>query len=228
MNHTTLRALDQLLSTSAPGVMKIIDLPAPNIGEEKNHQNDLVTQVLKKLFGSVWIHPIRGADQTFNVSSGGTDSNRAIDLPNYDTSKLLLPHTDHAFYDNPTQVMGFYGIEGSTINTWVSALAVLSTLKEEAPELYESLCKAPMTSGRVSRFYGDPLYQATIDTAVTFHPGSTNQIKRVRWHSNLTSSLLSPYDDFEKARLAHQKFQEIMRRDTHQLKMEFKAGDMYV
>ncbi|CAF9912343.1 hypothetical protein IMSHALPRED_000289 [Imshaugia aleurites] len=58
-------------------------------------------------------------------------------------------------------------------------------------------------------------------------PG-TDQVKRIRWHSNLTGSLLSPYDEYKGARLAHQKFQEILRRNTHQLKMMLKPGDLYI
>ena len=75
--------------------------------------------------------------------------------------------------------------------------------------------------------YAEPLYQATVDTAITMHPGS-GQVKRARWHPNLTGSLLVPYDDYKQARLAHQKFQEIIRRDTHQLKLLFKPGDYYI
>ena len=220
--------LDQLLGKSAPGIVKIIDLPDPNIEDERNHKNNINTQVLKRLFGSVFVHPIRGSDQTFNVSSHSDDAKRAVGIPNYDTTQLLLPHSDHAFYDNPIQVQGFYGLEGKSENTWVSVLAILATLKQESPDLYEQLCKAPMALGRVSRFYGDPLYQATVDTAITMEPGSQDQVKRVRWHPNLTGSLLSPYDEYQQARLAHQKFDEIMRRDTHQLKLIFKPGDLYI
>lgn len=223
-----LSVLDKILSPSAPGIVKIVDLPAPNIDDEKNHINNLNTLVLKRLFGSVFIHPIRGSDQTFNVSSQDHDATRKEGLANYDTTKLLLPHSDHAFYDNPIQVQGFYCLEGESENTWVSVLACLETLKIESPESYEHLCKAPMTVGRVSRFYGDPLYQATIDTPITTQPGFPDQIKRIRWHPNLTGSLLAPYDDYKAARLAHQNFQEIMRRDTHQLKILFKPGDLYV
>jgi len=84
-----------------------------------------------------------------------------------------------------------------------------------------------MAVGRMSRFYGKPLHQATVDTAVTMQPG-TNQVKYFRWHSNLISSLLTPYDSYKEARLAHQKFQEILRRDTHQLKLVLEPGDLYV
>lgn len=222
-----LSTLDSILSSSSSGMIKIIDLPDPNIEDEHNHINNLNTLVLKRLFGSVFVHPIRGSDQTFNVSSHSHDSTRKVGLPNYDTTQILLPHTDHAFYDNPIQVQGFYGLEGTSLNTWTSPLAALETLKKEDSESYHHLCRAPMALGRVSRFYGDPLYQATVDTAVVMQPG-TDQVKRFRWHPNLTGSLLSPYDEYKKARIAHQKFQEILRRDTHQLKMMLKPGDLYI
>lgn len=228
LNATILSTLDRILASSSPGIVKIVDLPKPKIEDEQNHINNLTTLVLKRLFGSVWVHPIRGPDQTFNVSSHAHDSTRKIGLPNYDTTQVLLPHTDHAFYDNPIQVMGFYGLEGESENTWVSALAALETLRKEAPESYHHLCNAPMAVGRVSRFYSDPLYQATVDTAITMQPGASDDVKRVRWHPNLTGSLLSPYHEYKAARLAHQKFQEIVRRNTHQLKLILKPGDLYV
>ncbi|MCJ1305449.1 hypothetical protein MMC08_008263 [Hypocenomyce scalaris] len=228
LDATILSIIDRILSSSSPGIVKIIHLPNPNLEDERNHINNLNTLVLKRLFGSVFIHPIRGSDQTFNVSSHAHDSTRKVGLPNYDTTQLLLPHSDHAFYDNPIQVQGFYGLEGESENTWVSVLAALETFKREAPESYHHLCNAPMAVGRVSRFYGDPLYQATVDTAITMQPGAPDQVKRVRWHPNLTGSLLSPYDEYKEARLAHQKFQEIIRRDTHQLKLILKPGDLYI
>ena len=228
LDATILSILDRILSSSSPGIVKIVDLPNPNFEDERNHINNLNSLVLKRLFGSVFIHPIRGSDQTFNVSSHAHDSTRKVGLPNYDTTQLLLPHSDHAFYGNPIQVQGFYGLEGESQNTWVSVLAALETLKKEAPESYHHLCNAPMAVGRVSRFYGDPLYQATVDTAITMQPGVPDQVKRVRWHPNLTGSLLSPYDEYKEARLAHHKFQEIIRRDTHQLKLILKPGDLYI
>lgn len=228
LDATILSVLDKILSPSSSGIVKVVDLPAPNIDDEKSHINNLNTLVLKRLFGSVFVHPIRGTDQTFNVSSQDHDATRKEGLANYDTTKLLLPHTDHAFYDNPIQVQGFYCLEGESENTWVSVLACLETLKSESPESFEHLCKSPMAVGRVSRFYGEPLYQATVDTPVTTQPGFPDRFKRIRWHPNLTGSLLAPYDDYKEARLAHGRFQEIVRRDTHQLKILFKPGDLYV
>ncbi|CAF9939521.1 hypothetical protein IMSHALPRED_001536 [Imshaugia aleurites] len=227
-NEVIIGVMDELLGASSPGIVKIVDLPDPNFEDERNHKNNINTLVLKRLFGSVFVHPIRGSDQTFNVSSHSKDAERAVGVANYDTTQLLLPHSDHAFYDIPNQVQGFYGLEGQSENTWVSVLSALATFKEEFPDLYHHLCETPMTIGRVSRFYGDPLYQATVDTAVTSQPGFPNQTKRVRWHPNLTGALLAPYDKYKEARLAHQRFQEIMRRDTHQLKLVLKAGDLYI
>lgn len=150
LDATILSTLDSILSSSSPGMIKVIDLPDANIEDEQNHVNNLNTIVLKRLFGSVFVHPIRGSDQTFNVSSHSHDSTRKVGLPNYDTTQILLPHTDHAFYDNPIQVQGFYGLEGTSMNTWTSPLAALETLKIEAPESYHHMCRAPMAVGRVS------------------------------------------------------------------------------
>ena len=226
--HVTLEVLTQLLDASSPGIVKIVDLPEPNFEDERNHKNNINTLVLKRLFGSVFIHPIRGTDQTFNVSSHSKDAERAVGVANYDTTQLLLPHSDHAFYDSPNQVQGFYGLEGQSENTWVSVLSALASFREEFPNLYHHLRDTPMAIGRVSRFYGDPLYQATVDTPITSQPGFPNQIKRVRWHPNLTGALLGPYDEYKEARLAHQRFQEIMRRGTHQLKLVLGPGDLYI
>ena len=223
-----LATLDKILTASSPGIVKIVDLPAPNMADEHAHINNLNTRVLKKLFGSVFVHPIRGSDQTFNVSSHARDATRKVGVSNYDTSQVLLPHTDHTFYDNPIQVLGFYGLEGASENTWISVLAALETLKTESPKSYHHLCTAPMTFGRILHFYGEPLYQGTVDTAITMQPGAPNQFKRGRWHPHLIGSLLSPYHEYNEARHAFQAFQEIMRRDTHQLKLVLKPGDLYV
>jgi len=174
----------------------------PPFESERAHTNNLNTLVLKSLFGSTFIHPIRGPDTTFNVSSHSTDAHRSLGLANYDTTQLLLPHTDHTFYDHPVQVQGFYGLEGQSENTWVSLLAALATFEAEYPDLLPYLHSTPMTLGRVSRFYGDPLYQATVDTRLTTHPGAPDRTKRIRWHPNLTGSLLAPYSDYANARLA--------------------------
>ncbi|KAI4281856.1 MAG: hypothetical protein L6R35_005540 [Caloplaca aegaea] len=226
LDVTIFATIDKILSPSFPGIVKIVDLPKANLEDERNHINTLNTIVLKRLFGSVFVHPIRAADQTFNISS--EDSTRKLGLPNtYDTTQILLPHTDHAFYDNPIQVQGFYGLEGTSMNTWTSPLAALEILKQDYPESYKHLCTTPMALGRLSRFYGGPLYQATVDTPVTMQPG-TDRFKRIRWHPNLTGSLLAPYDSYKEARLAHQRFQEILRRDTQQLKIQLNPGDLFI
>ncbi|KAI4151369.1 MAG: hypothetical protein L6R39_002054 [Caloplaca ligustica] len=226
-DNVNLSILSLILDCSSAGIVKITGLPTPNMEEEKNHKS-VTTKILKHLFGTVWQHPKREADTTFNVASHNDDQKRANDLPNYDTNQVLLPHSDHAFYDNPIQVMGFYCLEGKSENTWVSSLAALETMKREEPELFKYLHTAPMALGRVSRSYGPPLFQGTLDTPVTLQPGSSELVKRLRWHPNLTGSILAPYDDYQPARLAHVKFQEIMRRKTHQLKIPFNPGDLYI
>lgn len=58
--------------------------------------------------------------------------------------------------------------------------ASLKTLKQEAPELYESLLNTPVALGRVSGFYGQNVYQMTVDTAQSMVPG-TKDFKRIRY-----------------------------------------------
>lgn len=228
-NDVILQVLHKLLDASSPGIIKVVDLPPPNLEDERNHRNNLNTLVLKRLFGSVFVHPVRGTDQTFNVSSHSKDAERAVGVANYDTSQLLLPHSDHAFYDTPNHIQGFYGLEGRSQNTWVSSLSALAAFRREFPTLHRHLRDTPVTVGRVSRFYGAPLCQATVDTPLTPHPGSpNNSVRRLRWHPNLTGSLLAPYGEYAAARLAHVRFQEVMRRDAHQLTLVLEPGDLYV
>jgi len=59
-------------------------------------------------------------------------------------------------------------------------------------------------------------------------PGYPDEVKCIRWHPHLAGYLLSPYEDYERARRAHCKFQEIVRRDSHQVKVKLNPGDMYV
>lgn len=110
----------------------------------------------------------------------------------------------------------------------MSVLAALQTLKEEHPESYHHLCNDPVTLGRVSAFYGEAVSQMTVDAAVSMQPGTSDQFKRVRWHPNVIGSLLSPYEEYDEARLAQKRFLEVMRRDTHQLKVNLKPGDMFL
>jgi len=95
LDSTILATIDKVLSSSYSGIIKIVDLPEPNFEDERNHINNVNTKVLKQLFTSVFVHPIRGADTTFNVSSHNHDATRKVGLPNYDTTQILLPHVDH-------------------------------------------------------------------------------------------------------------------------------------
>ena len=159
--------LDKILDPASPGIVKITDLPPANLAEERATINTLNTSVLKRFFGSVFAHPLRAPDTIFNVSTHTKSATRAVGVPNYDTSQLLLPHSVHAFYDHPIQVQGFYGLGGESENTWVSVPAALATFHaKNPPEVTQHLYKTPMASGRLSRFYGEPLFQATVDTAI--------------------------------------------------------------
>ena len=227
-NHVILQVLNKLLDPSSPGIVKIVNLPKPNLEGETTHQNNFNFLVFKRLMRIICMHPNRGTDQILNVSSHSKDAERTVSVANYDTTQPVLPYSHHSFYDNPDQVQGFYGLEGQVVTTWVHVLSALVTLWEEFPNLYHYLRDTPMTIGCVSRHYSDPLYQATIDTPITTQPGFPKQIKRVRWDPKLTGALLAPYNDYGKARLAHQRFQEIMRHENHQLKLVLKPGDLYI
>lgn len=221
--------LDTLLLDDSPGIFKITDLPKVDTYTESTQVNNLLTHVLKRLFGAVFQHSMRPADATFKVASYYHESaTRVTELPNYDTSEKLLPHVDHAHYDNPVRVQGLHAVQGHSENTFVHGFAALNTLRKEDPDLYDALCSAPYILGRVAQFYNPPLYQTAVDTAVRKIPGYPDEVKCIRWHPHLAGYLLSPYEEYSKARRAHCKFQAIMRRDSHQLKLQFNPGDMYV
>src|SRR6266480_1300935 len=224
-----LRIYETLVHDSFPGILKITNLPSPIIANERKGENALVTKVLKQIFGSVFVHPRRGPDLTYNVASHyERDVKKGMVLPNYDISQLLLPHVDQSFYQHPTRIVGLYNLEGESENTFVSCPAALQTLKEESPELVEPLLTAPMTIGRVAHMYSPPQYQAATSTPITTLPGFPHQIYRFRWHPHLVGALLSPFSQFPTSLLAHRKFQDIMSRQTHELKVRFKPGDMYL
>jgi len=221
--------LDTLLLEGSPGIIRIIDLPEIDTYTESTQVGNLLTDILKHLFGAVFQHSMRLPDATFKIASFYHDSTTRIkELPNYDTAEILLPHADHSHYDNPVRVQGLHAVQGHSENTFVDAFAALNTLREEEPDLYDALCTAPYILGRVAQFYSPPLYQTTVDTAVRMMPGYRDEVKCIRWHPHLAGYLLSSYEDYERARKAHCIFQEIVRRDSHQMKVKFNPGDMYV
>lgn len=101
-------------------------------------------------------------------------------------------------------------------------------MQKENPDLAQYLIKSPMSVGRVAHFYDPPMFQAVVEPAVTLTPGFGDHVKRIRWHPHLSGSLVTPFEDFCKAREAYQKFQEIIRRPNFQLKIIFKPGDLYI
>jgi trimethyllysine dioxygenase len=221
--------LDTLLLEGSPGIIKIAHLPEVDTYTESTQVGNLLTDILKLLFGAVFQHSMRPPDATFKIASYYHESTSRIrELPNYDTSEILLPHADHSHYDNPVRVQGLHAVQGHSENTFIDAFAALSTLREEDLDLYEALCTAPYILGRVAQFYSPALYQTTVDTAVRMMPGYPEKIKCIRWHPHLAGYLLNSYEDYEKARRAHCKFQEIVRRDSHQVKLKFNPGDMYI
>ena len=223
------QVITDLLVDSSSGIVKIIGLPEPNLKDEKSQENTLVTAVLKHIFGAVFVHPRRAADTTFNVSSQSTEENpNPVALPNYHKNPVLLPHSDHAHYSQAARIMGLYQAEGVSLNTFVSGWAALQTLKEESPHLAEPLQNAPVAVGRLAPYYNPPLNQSTVATAIAGSPIDLSGVMRFRWHPHLFRTLLSSFDDFETARASHHKFQDIMTRDTHLLKLMVKPGDMYL
>ncbi|KAK8084420.1 Clavaminate synthase-like protein [Apiospora hydei] len=205
-SQTTLRFVDMLFHEGKGGLIKIVNTPPADVTSERNRANTIVTKVLKQLFGSVFVHPRRAADETFNITTDyGADRLRGAELHNYRTEEVLLPHSDHAHYDHPAQIQGLYCLEGESHNTFVSSLAVLETLRREAPDLYPYLSRAPMAVGRAAHFYDPPMFQAIVDSAVTLdklHPRPSagdddrTTAKRVRWHPHLAGCLLAPFGDF--------------------------------
>lgn len=225
----SLRICDALLDEASLGILKVIDLPAPDVEGERRGDNALVTHILNRLFGSVFKHPRRKPNTTFNIASDHeADAQKGNGLPNYNTNKVLLTHTDMSHYVAPSYVQGLYALEGYSENTFASCLAALATMTDEAPDLVGHLYTAPVAIGRVADWYTPTLYQATYGTVIMSQQGFPHQIKGFRWHPHLVGSILSPYNTFHEARAAHKKFQEILRRDTHQLKVHFKPGDMYI
>ena len=94
----TIKVTDILLHGNSSGIVKIINVPEADIASEKKRQNTLVTKVLNQIFGSVFSHPRRPPNETFNVTDDyGADKLRGK-LHNYQTKHVLLPHCDHAHY----------------------------------------------------------------------------------------------------------------------------------
>jgi len=54
-----LRIYETLVHESSPGILKITNLPAPLVANERKGKNALVTQILKQIFVSVFVHPRR-------------------------------------------------------------------------------------------------------------------------------------------------------------------------
>jgi trimethyllysine dioxygenase len=69
LDSTFSRILDALLLDSEAGIIKVTGLPAPDADSERNGVNAIVTRVLKQIFGSVFKHPVRDEDTTFNAAS---------------------------------------------------------------------------------------------------------------------------------------------------------------
>lgn len=222
------KIIDILLNDQHPGFVKITDVPPPNIESERKCSNTLITALLLKLFGAVLTHPRRGKDKTFNVSTDQENAPRIKNLDNYDPDAILLPHTDHAHYHHPAMVMGIYGLEGKSINTWYDGFLACKILEEENPDAFERLCKTPICFGRIARYYEPALIQANIDTAVTLAPGSSKKVKRIKWHPHLSGWILTPTEEYEAAIEAHQKFQEILMRPNIQLELPLNPGDLYL
>jgi alpha-ketoglutarate-dependent taurine dioxygenase len=226
---TRLRIYEILAHDCFPGILKITNLPPQNIQSERQGLNTLLESVLKRIFGSVFAHPRRGPERTYNISSHHpNDVQKGLLVPNYNTSDLLLPHVDQSFYQNPSRIVALSILEGESDNSFVSGPAVLQTLKEERPELVTPLYEAPMALGRAGKMYTPTIYQGTTTTLITLAQGFSNFIHRFRWHPHYQGNLLCPFDGFTASLTAHRKFGEIVHRPTHQVKLRLKPGDMYL
>lgn len=219
------KLIDLLIKDSENGIVKIINCPSPNVNSERNMKDTLITKLLCSIFGSVYYHLRRGADKTFNISS--EDTKKAEYLHNFDTKTVLLPHTDHSFITNPAMVMGIYGLEGASINTWVDGFAALKILNEEDPDSYTILSQTPLRYGRIAHFYTPHLMQSITDTTITFDAEIPDRVKRIRWHPHLVGPLKF-FHNYQNIRMAVQKFQSIMLRPEIKMELPLEAGDLYL
>jgi len=226
---TSLRICEILLDNSAPGILRVTNLPPAIAEDERRGENTLLAKVLTQIFGSVFSHPRRGPEVAYTMASHHEQyANKGKLVPNYNLTSVLLPHFDQSMYQHPSLIDGLYNIEGESLNTFVSCPAVLQTLQDECPELVEPLFTTPVAFGRVAHIYSPPQYQGTTPTTVIPRPGFPDQIYRFHWNPHQVGALLCPFHSFPTALRAHRKFQEISSRDTHQLKVKFKPGDMYL
>jgi alpha-ketoglutarate-dependent taurine dioxygenase len=218
-----------LVHESFPGILKIVDLPPPVVEDERKGEKTILASVLKQIFGSVFSHPRRGPDVAYTMASHHQQyTNKGQLVSNYNLNNLLLPHIDQSMYQLPSLIDGLFNVEGESLNTFLSCPAVLQTLREEHPELVDSLFTTPMAFGRVAHIYSPPQYQGTTPTAVISPPGFPYRIHRFHWNPHQVGSLLCSFSEYPTALLAHRKFQEISSRETHLLKVRFKPGDMYL
>lgn len=226
---TKLRIYEGLVHPSFPGLLKITDMPPAEPEAERKGENTLVHNLLLKVFRRVYFHPRRGGDLTYNIASHfERDVKKGLAVPNYNTNNYLMPHADQTFYNVPTRIAGLYILEGESDNTFVSSSSVLRTFKEENPELLEPLLKTPMTLGRAGHLYFPTQFQATVSSVVTAPFGFQTGVYRFRWHPHYVGSLLAPFSEFNKSLTAHRKFQEIMERDSHILRVKLNPGDLYI
>ncbi|MCJ1472473.1 hypothetical protein MMC13_001121 [Lambiella insularis] len=226
---TKLRIYEILVHESFPGLLRITDLPQAVAEDERKGENTLVHNLLKHVFGHIFVHPRRGGEITYNIASHvEKDVKKGLAVPNYNTNNFLMPHADQAFYNVPTRLAGLYILEGESDNTFTSAPAVLRTFKDESPELLEPLLNSPMTLGRAGHLYSPTQFQATVANVITPPHGFPNQIYRFRWHPHYVGSLLTAFPQFTTSLMAHRKFQEIINRDTHTLRVRLRPGDLYI
>lgn len=227
--ETKLRIYEGLVHESFPGLLKITDMPPAAPDAERKGENTLVHNLLIKVFGHIFVHPRRGGELTYNIASHfERDVKKGLAVPNYNTNNYLMPHADQAFYNVPTRLAGLYILEGESDNTFVSSSSVLRTFREEFPELLEPLLTTPMTLGRAGHLYSPTQFQATVSSVVTPPFGFQTGVYRFRWHPHYVGSLLAPFSDFNTSLTAHRKFQEIMERDSHLLRVKLVPGDLYI
>jgi alpha-ketoglutarate-dependent taurine dioxygenase len=243
---TRLHVYEVLVHPSFAGILKITNLPAPDVHSERHGENTLVVSLLTHIFGGVFDHPRRTTGQSYNISSHhASDVAKGLLVPNYNTAHFLLPHVDQSFYQHHTRIVGLYVLEGESVNSFVSAPAVLEALRKESPELVTPLYTCPMALGRAGKMYTPTIYQGTTATAVTTTGNNNNVVchesplthtatsttaptTTFRWHPHYVGSLLCDFDAFPAALAAHRAFQAISDRPAFQTKLPLRPGDMYL
>ncbi|KAK9417260.1 putative Clavaminate synthase-like protein [Seiridium unicorne] len=227
-----IKIAELLLYSSSESIIKVTNSPEPDITCEKAGKDNFVTQVLKQIFDHVFTRPNPALDSSLKLRDNcGEDRMQEASIPpGYRVDHIILPRVDQAQYESfikqPAQIMGLYCLEGESLITFVSGIAAWDTLNYEDPEDAHFLTDIPAVIGHVVETPSSSMYQATSEPAVVLD--YNEHVKHIRWNCHRAGFLTAPFEKFSRARKTYQKYQEIMQRPSHQLKIKFKPGDMYI